>query len=104
MDTGAVDPSPRAHIARIGYVLPRLSKRLPWRSDCLVQAMAGQRWLRASGHSSEIQIGVQNAGADEFGAHAWLLCNGSVVTGGNIAGYAKILGDELLGEAESDAR
>lgn len=80
-----------AHIARIAYVLPRISRRLPWRSDCLVQAMAGQDWLAASKLASELQIGVEKPEHGEFAAHAWLVHDGNIVTGGDISRYAPIL-------------
>jgi len=85
-----------ASIARIAYVLPRLSDRLPWRSDCLVQAIAGQNWLMRLGAASEIQIGVENPKEGEFGAHAWLLHDGQVVTGGDIDRYSLLLSDSRL--------
>jgi hypothetical protein len=80
-------------LARIAYVLPRLSDRLPWRSDCLIQAIAGQNWLSSLGAASEIQIGVENPRGGQFGAHAWLSCEGGIVTGGEIAQYEVILSD-----------
>lgn len=82
-----------AALARISYVIPRISDRLPWRSDCLVQAIAGQNWLRAIGASSEIQIGVENPKDGEFGAHAWLLSGDRIVTGGEIERYHLLLSD-----------
>ncbi len=90
--------SPRSSItqakaARMSYVLPRLSDRLPWRSDCLVQAIAAQNWLSSFGAASEIQIGVENPKGGEFSAHAWLLYNKQVVTGGDIDRYDLILSD-----------
>lgn len=87
-----------AALARITYVLPRISDRLPWRSDCMVQAIAGQNWLSQMGDASEIQIGVENPKDGEFGAHAWLLHRDSegregIVTGGDIDRYHLILSD-----------
>lgn len=87
-----------ACLARIAYVLPRLSDRLPWRSDCLVQAIAGQNWLTHLGAASEIQIGVENPKDGEFGAHAWLLHEGQVVTGGDIDRYSLLLSDSRLAQ------
>ena len=82
-------------VSRIAYVIPRLSDRLPWRSDCLIQAIAGQNWLKAKGADSEIQIGVENPKDGDFGAHAWLVHNDTIVTGGDIARYALLLGDSI---------
>ncbi len=91
----SVDPKV---IARITYVLPRISDRLPWRSDCLVQALAGQNWLRARGLDSEIEIGVEHPEDGDFGAHAWLVCGEMVVTGGDIARYELLLSRQKVGK------
>ncbi|WP_084439970.1 lasso peptide biosynthesis B2 protein [Erythrobacter dokdonensis] len=90
-----VVPEP-SHIARIAYVLPRLSARLPWRSDCLVQAIAGQNWLGSAGLASEIQIGVQRSSESGFGAHAWLVHDGKLVSGGDISPYEPLLANSVL--------
>ncbi len=82
-----------ADLARIAYVIPRLSDRLPWRSDCLVQSIAGQNWLSSLGAYGEIQIGVENPQDGKFGAHAWLMHGETVVTGGDISQYDLILSD-----------
>ena len=82
-----------AALARIAYVLPRLSARLPWRSDCLIQAIAAQNWLSSMGAASEIQIGVENPKDGKFGAHAWLMHGEAVVTGGEIDRYSVLLAD-----------
>ena len=89
-----------AHLARIAYILPRLSARLPWRSDCLVQAIAAQNWLAARGLAGEIQIGVERPADGPFGAHAWLAHEGMVITGGDIARYERLLGESPLAPAQ----
>ena len=89
-----------AHSARIGYVLPRISARLPWRSDCLVQALAARRWLLASGLASEIRIGVERPDNADFGAHAWLVRDGHVITGGDISRYSLLLGGDAHDQAD----
>ncbi len=93
-DNAAVQTEPDARLlARMAYVLPRISNRLPWRSDCLVQAIAGQNWLNTHGISSEIQIGVELPEDGDFGAHAWLVSHGEIVTGGDIERYDLLLSD-----------
>lgn len=86
---------PEKVLARIAFVVPRLSDRLPWRSDCVIQAIAAQNWLSSYGVYGEIQIGVENPTDGEFGAHAWLMHCDSVVTGGDISRYAPILTDSV---------
>ncbi len=95
-----------ADIARISYVLPRISDRLPWRSDCLIQAIAGQNWLSGLKAASEIQIGVENPSDGQFGAHAWLVHDGEVVTGGEVDQYDIILAESTNADdsVESDAQ
>lgn len=86
-------------IARIAFVLPRISARLPWRSDCMIQAIAAQNWLSARGLPSEIRIGVERPDQGPFGAHAWLVHEDTVVTGGDISRY-----EVLLTQAGAGAR
>lgn len=76
---------------RAAYVIPRVAARLPWRADCLVQALAAQRWLRDLGVDTQISIGVDR---DEDGgllAHAWLKHRDIVVTGGMIDRFSTLL-------------
>lgn len=83
--------APEAKLARIAFVIPRISDRLPWRSDCMIQAIAAQNWLSSFGEYGEIQIGVENPADGKFGAHAWLMHGESVITGGDISQYSPIL-------------
>lgn len=97
------DASARAEIAetadelladRIGFIIARLSKRLPWRSDCMVQAIAAQDWLARLGMASEIRIGVERPADGPFAAHAWLVRQERIITGGEIDRYSLLLGTE----------
>jgi hypothetical protein len=87
-----------AMLARIAYVIPRLSARLPWRSDCVIQAIAAQNWLTAKGLPSEIRIGVERPEGSGFGAHACLVHGEEVVTGGEVARYVVLLSAEQARE------
>jgi len=79
----------RALVERVAYVVPIMGLRLPWRADCLVQALAGQRWLARGGVPSRIRIGVRKD-SGEFGAHAWLTVGARIVTGGDVTAYAEL--------------
>ena len=70
-------------IGRVSFVVPRVGARLPWRADCLVQALAAQRWLGSSGIPTDLYIGVQKEAPSGFEAHAWLMRGDTIVTGGN---------------------
>lgn len=78
---------------RIGFIMPRVAKRLPWRSDCLIQAIAAQEWLAEHGMGSELRIGVERPSGGPFGAHAWLVRGERIITGGDISRYSLLLGD-----------
>ncbi len=72
--------SERAVIERVGLAIGRAAWRLPFRTDCLVQAMAAQHWLAKYGIASEIRIGARKVASAEF--HAWLVAGEIVVVGG----------------------
>lgn len=78
---------------RVGFVIARLAKRLPWRSDCLIQAIAAQDWLARHHMASEIRIGVERPESGPFAAHAWLVRHERIITGGDIGRYSLLLGN-----------
>lgn len=77
-------------VRRIAILVPRLARRLPFRADCLVQAMAAQSWLARYGIATRVVIGVDSDNESGFSSHAWLLWGDDVVTGGDIARYQPI--------------
>lgn len=74
-------------VERVALVLPLVAWRVPWRADCLVQALAAQQWLRAKGVATRITIGADATEAKGFEAHAWLLEGDRAVTGGDVERY-----------------
>ncbi len=94
----ALSERQRRLVARVAYAVPVMGLRVPWRSDCLVQALAARRWLAGAGIASDICIGVPLPREPDFTAHAWLTAGGTVVTGGDISRYAPLLApdDSLL--------
>ena len=75
----------------VGHVYLRVAQIVPWRSDCLVQALAAQHRLAARRIASEIVIGVDKTDTDGFSSHAWLRYGNHIVTGGVVDRYAVIL-------------
>jgi hypothetical protein len=65
----------------LSRAIAAVARRVPWRADCLVQALAARRWLEARDAPSELRLGAWRDGA-AVTAHAWLLSDGEVVTGG----------------------
>jgi hypothetical protein len=74
----------------VAWAIAACAKRVPWRSDCLIQAMAAAMWLRQYGYQPQLRLGVAppdgQPAADRgepFRAHAWLELDGKAVVGGN---------------------
>lgn len=88
---GASAPVEVAEIAWIGWSIAAVARRVPWRSDCLIQALAADRWLRRLGSSPELVLDVVK---DRSGilAHARLTCDGIAVVGGSGVGWTPVFG------------
>ncbi len=80
-NSDTVDP------ATVAWAIGAVARRLPFRADCLVRAMAAGRWLHREGHEIAFNLGVRR-GVSGVEAHAWLACDGVVVTGGIGSGYS----------------
>jgi hypothetical protein len=74
-------------IARVTWAIPRAAKFVPWRSDCLVQAQAGHNWLSRQNIQSTFELGARKLPNGKMDAHAWLICEGEIVTGGDISTF-----------------
>ena len=83
-------PTDSRLVERVAYAIPAVALRVPWRSDCMVQAMAAQSWLASYGITSMMTIGVRKDAPEGFGAHAWLSVGEVLVTGGDISSYVAI--------------
>jgi len=85
--TATLNPGQAALVERVAFVIPRVAARLPWRADCLVQALAARRWLGRHGVATTLTCGVPRDKPADFEAHAWLTAGTRIVTGGEIRGY-----------------
>jgi hypothetical protein len=77
--------------ADVSFIIPRLAFRLPWRADCLVQALAGQQMLLRRGIASEISVGTTKHSDGSFEAHAWLTHEAQIILGGDISRFEPLL-------------
>jgi hypothetical protein len=85
---------------RIAWAVRTVWRRLPGTS-CLAAALALHRLLSRQGHPSQLTIGVAS-GKDGFAAHAWLICDGEILLGGEeSAGYTPLLAWESTGRPDS---
>jgi hypothetical protein len=80
-ETGEEDHLARQpFLASLTWAVGALSRRLPWRCQCLEQAMAAQMVLRRRNIPHTLYLGAhQREGKLE--AHAWVRCGGRLVTG-----------------------
>ena len=74
-------------IDRVAFAIPRAAARLPWRTTCLVQALAARRWLARQGIESDLKLGARLADQQQLDAHAWLEVDGRIVVGGDPGDY-----------------
>ena len=66
---------------RLVWAVRVASRYLP-HATCLTQALAAQALLAHSGYPSQVEIGVTKDESRRFHAHAWVVCQGQVVLGG----------------------
>ena len=73
----------------VAWALSAAARRLPWRTDCLIQAIAAKRWLDRKRIRSTFHIAAQGrqgdgtADHDRLSAHVWLEVDGRPITGGD---------------------
>ena len=93
--SGSAPRTSSANVARstaeAAFFINRMAARVPWRADCLVQALAGQNWLAREGIISEIVVGTAKRPDGTFESHAWLRQQGRIVLGGDISTYQPLL-------------
>jgi hypothetical protein len=71
---------------RIGRALGRAAELVPWRTDCVVKALAACHWLGRLGIAATIELGVRRD--PTFAAHAWVRIGRHIVIGGTTTDYA----------------
>lgn len=69
--------------------LTAIARRVPWRADCLPQALVAMAVLRRLGHSPVLHLGARRetprtsgSACAAMSAHAWVVCGEKVVIGG----------------------
>lgn len=85
------NPAADAPCQRVGWAIRCASRRTPWLSNCLAQALTGKIMLRRRGIASTLYLGVAKGGQNNLAAHAWLRSGEIILTGGyNLAQYTVI--------------
>jgi len=78
-------------LLRLSWAIGAAAARIPWRSDCLLQAMAADRWLRRCGMQPEFFLGVTKDAGGQLEAHAWLRCGDAMVTGADDRNFTNLI-------------
>jgi hypothetical protein len=78
----ARDPELAQHVRLTAWAIQAAERRLPWKSSCLVQAIAGKWMLRRRHVPSALYLGVDKGAEKSLEAHAWLRAGGVILTGG----------------------
>jgi hypothetical protein len=79
-------------IERMRWAIGAAAARVPWRSDCLLQVMAADHWLRRKAATGSFHLGIAKEVDGRIRAHAWLTCSGIVVAGGSGEGLTPLIG------------
>lgn len=78
----AAPAPPRAvDLDALASALAAAARRVPWRADCLVAALAATRWLRRLRLAPQAFVGVAKTPDGALLAHAWVRCGGRAVAG-----------------------
>jgi hypothetical protein len=88
-DSSEIESGP--NLTRLAWALGAASTRVPWRSDCLIQVMAADRWLRRHHIQSSFFLGVAKDAGGALRAHAWLRHGATIVAGASGDGYATLV-------------
>ena len=78
-------------VERVSWAITLAARYVPWRSDCLIQVMAADRWLRRHGLCADFHLGVAKDVDGGLKAHAWLCYGGLTVTGGRYDEFAPLI-------------
>ncbi len=72
----------RRAIRKVGNIIKAASERLPWKCNCLPQAITGRIMLKIRKIDSTIYLGMSKDKDKKIIAHAWLKAGDIPVTGG----------------------
>lgn len=79
--------------SRVAWAISAAARRIPCRTNCLSQALAGKLLLIMEGRPSSLRIGVASRESGRLVAHAWLESDGEIVLGGEYAEQYRQLPD-----------
>ena len=78
-------------VKRLSWAITVAARYVPWRSDCLIQVMAADRWLRQHDLCADFHLGVAKDPQQGLTAHAWLCYGDLTVTGGRYDEFSPLI-------------
>src|SRR5262249_7730157 len=84
-------PPHEIDVKRLAWAIAALAPNVPWRSDCLIRAVAADRWLRRLNLQPNFYLGVAKDQQGNLVAHAWLRYGDMAVTGGRSDEFSTLL-------------
>lgn len=78
-------------VERVSWAITLAARYVPWRSDCLIQVMGADRWLRMHHLCADFHLGVAKDAHGGFKAHAWLRYRDLTVTGGRYDEFVPLI-------------
>ena len=84
-------PSTKIDVECLSWAIAVAAQHVPWRSDCLIQVMAADRWLRRHQLRPNFYLGVAKDERGGLAAHAWLRCGDRIVTGGRSDQFSTLI-------------
>jgi len=81
----------RAFVLSVSHAVNAAAGQCPWRTDCVIQAIAAGNMLASSHIPSQLFLGVSEPSTHAFKAHAWLMCGTEIVTGKTDTHFSPIL-------------
>lgn len=88
----AIGPGRPELALRIGRAVLTASRHVPWQAACLPQALAAKLMLGLRGQGAVFHLGAKLDENGDLAAHAWLTCDGKIVTGGaGLPGYTPLV-------------
>ena len=78
-------------VERVSWAITVAARHVPWRSDCLLQVMAADRWLRQHDLYADFYLGVAKDPQEGLAAHAWLRYGDLTITGGRYDRFSTLI-------------
>jgi hypothetical protein len=84
-------PLAKIDVERLSWAIAVAAQHVPWRSDCFIQVIAADHWLRRHHLRPDFYLGVARDEQGVFAAHAWLRYGDLTVTGGRYDQFSTLI-------------